>query len=151
MRNHALVLALCAAALLASPTARAANCSIDLVSDDLMKFDKTSVTVDASCPEITVNLAHSGQLPAAAMGHNVAIAATDVWQAAAQDGIKGGLEGGYVMAGDARIIAHTAIIGGGQTTSVSFPGSALTAGTAYTFFCSFPGHWTVMKGELVVR
>lgn len=149
MRLNALALA--AAALLGAAPAFAADCSIDLVSDDLMKFDKTSVTVDASCPEVTINLTHSGQLPAAAMGHNVAIAATEVWQAAAQDGIKGGLEGDYVMAGDERIIAHTAIIGGGQTTSVSFPGSALTAGTAYTFFCSFPGHWTVMKGELVVR
>jgi len=149
MPIHALALA--AAALLGSPLAVAANCSIDLVSDDLMRFDKTSVTVDASCPQVTINLSHSGRLPAAAMGHNVVIAATGDWQAAAQDGIKGGLAGDYVMAGDDRIIAHTAIIGGGQTTSVSFPGSALSTGTPYTFFCSFPGHWSVMKGELVVR
>lgn len=151
MRTHSLALALSAAALLGSPLAHAANCSIDLVSDDMMKFDKTSVTVDASCPEVTINLTHSGKMPAAAMGHNVVISPTDVWQAAAQDGIKGGLDGHYVMADDARVIAHTSIIGGGETTSVSFPGSALSAGTAYTFYCSFPGHWALMKGDLVVQ
>ena len=48
--------------------------------------------------------------------------------------------------GDARVIAHTKIIGGGQTTSVTFPTSKLKKGEAYTFFCSFPGHWSIMKG-----
>ena len=44
------------------------------------------------------------------------------------------------------MIAHTKVIGGGQTTSVKFPTSALKKGEAYTFFCSFPGHSAIMKG-----
>ena len=37
-------------------------------------------------------------------------------------------------------------VGGGQTTSVTFPTSALKKGESYTFFCSFPGHSSIMKG-----
>jgi azurin len=49
-----------------------------------------------------------------------------------------------------RVIAHTKIIGGGETTKITFPGKALTAGGDYSFYCSFPGHSTMMKGKLVV-
>lgn len=138
-------------ALLASPAVFAANCTIELDSNDQMKFDKSSVTVSAGCPEIEIKLTHSGSLAANVMGHNVVISPTDVWQAAAQDGLKAGPANQYVTPGDARVIAHTPVIGGGDSTSVKFPGSALTAGTAYTFYCSFPGHWAMMKGDLIVE
>ncbi|MBT6073693.1 MAG: azurin, partial [Gammaproteobacteria bacterium] len=41
--------------------------------------------------------------------------------------------------------------GGGAETSVTFSGDLLTAGGDYTFFCSFPGHYAIMKGLFVVR
>ena len=46
------------------------------------------------------------------------------------------------------MIAHTKVIGGGQTTSVKFPTSALKKGEAYTFFCSFPGHYVHHEGRM---
>lgn len=138
------------AVLLGSPLAVSANCTIDLASDDMMRFDQASVTVSASCPTITLNLKHTGKLEAKVMGHNAVIAPSDVWQAAAQDGLKAGLENDYVVPDDARVVAHTKVIGGGESTSISFPGNALKAGTPYMFFCSFPGHWAIMKGELQV-
>lgn len=137
--------------LLVAGLAQAGNCSIDLKGDDAMKFDQSAVTIDASCKAITINLTHTGKLPAQAMGHNVVIAATDAYQAVAQDGMKAGLAADYVAAGDARVIAHTKVIGGGETTTMTFPGNKLKAGGAYTFFCSFPGHFAIMKGELLVK
>ena len=139
------------ALLFASGAVHAANCSIDLKGDDAMKFDQSSVSVDASCKTITIHLTHTGKLPAQSMGHNVVIAATDAIQAIATDGMKAGLAGDYVQPGDARVIAHTKIVGGGQTTSATFPGNKLKAGGAYSFFCSAPGHWAVMKGTVVVK
>jgi azurin len=64
--------------------------------------------------------------------------------------MKAGAAAGYVPKGDARIIAATPVIGGGAGTSTMFPGSKLTPGGDYTFFCSFPGHSAIMKGKLVV-
>jgi azurin len=47
------------------------------------------------------------------------------------------------------VIAHTKVVGGGESTSVKFPVSKLTKGGDYTFFCSFPGHYGLMKGKLI--
>ena len=116
-----------------------------------MKFDKAEVTVSAACPGITINLVHAGKLPVASMGHNVVIAASDTWQALAQDALKAGAAANYVPAGDARVIAATKLVGGGEKTSATIPAGKLAAGGAYTFFCSFPGHWALMKGTLKVE
>ena len=48
------------------------------------------------------------------------------------------------------MIAHTKIVGGGQTATVTFPTSKFTKGESYSFFCSFPGHWSMMKGAFKV-
>ena len=128
----------------------AGNCTVSLKGDDAMKFDLKEATVSASCATITLELTHTGKLPAAAMGHNVVVSKTADLAGVARDGMKDGAAGAYVPAGDARVIAHTALIGGGQKTKITFPGKKLTAGGDYSFFCSFPGHSTLMKGKLVV-
>lgn len=128
----------------------AGNCTVSLKGDDAMKFDLKEATVSAGCATITVELTHTGKLPAAAMGHNVVISKTPDLAGLARDAIKAGAAKSYVPDGDARVIAHTKIIGGGETTKITFPGKALVAGGDYSFFCSFPGHSTLMKGKLVV-
>lgn len=126
------------------------NCSIKLKGGDNMQFDQKSTTVSASCRTITIELEHSGKLPVAAMGHNVVLTTTADADAVARDGIRAGAAAGYVPANDRRVLAHTRMLGGGEKASVELPGSALRAGGAYTFFCSFPGHSTLMRGTVVV-
>lgn len=138
-------------ALLFAGAAHADNCSIDLKADDAMKFDKTDVTVSAACATITITLAHVGKLPVAAMGHNVVIAASGDVQALGTAGMSAGAAANYVPPGDARVLAHTPLVGGGGTTTATFPGKVLKAGGDYTFFCSFPGHWAIMKGKVIVE
>ena len=138
-------------AMAASGLAQADSCSINLKANDAMKFDQRAVTVSSTCKTITINLAHTGKLPAQAMGHNVVIATADSYQAAAQDGMAAGLAANYVKPADPRVIAFTKIIGGGETTSTSFAGSKLKAGGAYKFFCTAPGHLGTMTGQLIVK
>jgi len=128
----------------------AGNCTVSLKGDDAMKFDLKEATVSAGCATITIELTHTGKLPATAMGHNVVISKTPDMAGVARDGIKAGAAKSYVPDGDARVIAHTKIIGGGEKTKITFPGKALTVGGDYSFYCSFPGHSTLMKGKLVV-
>jgi azurin len=66
----------------------------------------------------------------------------------AADGMTAGLPNDYLKKGDTRVIAHTKVIGGKQSTSVTFPTSKLKKGGDYTYFCSFPGHSSVMIGKL---
>jgi len=139
------------AMVLASGFVHAEGCTIDLKANDAMKFDQRAVTVSSTCKTITINLVHTGKLPAQAMGHNVVIASADTYQAVAQDGMAAGLAANYVKAGDKRVIAATKIIGGGETTSATFAGSTLKAGGAYKFFCTAPGHLALMTGQVIVK
>ncbi len=137
--------------LLASGVVHAETCDINLKANDAMKFDQRMVTVDHTCKTITIHLVHTGKLPAKTMGHNVVITASAALQAVAQAGAEAGLAGNFVPPDDPRVIASTTIIGGGEKTSASFLGSTLKAGDAYSFFCSAPGHWTLMRGQLIVK
>ncbi|HEY9573307.1 MAG TPA: azurin [Pusillimonas sp.] len=131
-----------------SASAMAAQCEATIESNDAMQFNTKEMTVDKTCKEFTVHLKHVGQLPKAAMGHNWVLTKEADKQGVATDGMAAGLDKDYVKAGDTRVIAHTAVIGGGESTSVKFDATKLAAGENYTFFCSFPGHWAIMTGSL---
>lgn len=128
--------------------ALAANCEATIEGNDAMQFNTKEMTIDKSCTQYTVHLKHTGKLPKAAMGHNWVLTKEADKQGVATDGMSAGLDKDYVKPDDARVIAHTKVVGGGETDSVTFDTSKLTAGEAYTFFCSFPGHWSIMTGTL---
>jgi azurin len=131
--------------------ANADSCSVNIDSTDAMRFDKDEIVIDKSCKEFTINLTHSGKLAKNVMGHNVVITKEADVSATASDAIAAGLENHYVKPDDARIIAFTEIIGGGEKTSTSFKVDSLKANEKYSFFCSFPGHVTLMKGSVTLK
>jgi azurin len=133
------------------PAAVVANCATEIEGTDAMQFNVGSIVVPASCTEFKITLKHTGTMPVAAMGHNVVITKAADMQAVAAEGMGAGAAAAYVKAGDARVIAHTSLIGGGETTSVSFPVSKIKDGGPYEFFCSFPGHSALMKGTIAVE
>ncbi|MBT8765531.1 azurin [Metapseudomonas boanensis] len=135
---------------LASAPLLAAECSVDVQGTDQMTFDTKEVTVSKSCKTFTVNLKHVGKLPKNVMGHNWVLSKTADAQAIATEGMTAGVDKDYLKADDARIIARTKLIGGGETDSVSFDVAKLAAGESYEFFCSFPGHVSMMKGTLAL-
>ena len=132
------------------PAAVVADCATTIEGSDAMQFNVGSIAVPASCSEFTITLKHTGTMPVAAMGHNVVIVAMADMQSVAADGIGAGAAADYVKPGDARVIAHSKLIGGGESTSFSFPVGKLEQGVPYEFFCSFPGHSTLMKGAITV-
>jgi azurin len=145
-RNTAAALLLAALAL--PSFAHADPCQLEISGNDQMQYDKQALTVPASCTEVTVTLHHVGKLPREAMGHNwVLVNGADV-EAVANGGMGAGLANDYVAAGDKRVLAHTKVIGGGQTTSVTLPTSILKAGGDYRYLCTFPGHHALMHGTL---
>lgn len=143
-------LSILAAGLLASQLALAADCSLTIDSNDAMQFSPTELTVDASCKQVELTLTHSGTLPRNAMGHNWVLTTDADAQAVNQDGMQAGLDNQYVKPDDARVIAFTPVIGGGETTTITFSVDKLDANGKYTFFCSFPGHFAIMKGQFRV-
>lgn len=133
------------------PAAVVTDCATEIEGSDAMQYNIGSITVPASCTEFKITLKHPGQMPMAAMGHNVVITTAADMKAVAADGIGAGINADYVKPGDARVIAHTKLIGAGETTSVSFPVSKIQGNSPYAFFCSFPGHDAIMKGTIAVE
>ncbi|WP_326543933.1 azurin [Pseudorhodoferax sp.] len=139
-----------AASLLAAGSAIAGPCDLEIESNDAMKFNKDSLAVPASCKKVTLKLVHTGKMPKVAMGHNWVLVKTADMQAVATDGIPAGADKGYLKPGDARVLAATKLIGGGESDTISFDTTKLKAGEAYSFFCSFPGHVGLMKGTFAL-
>lgn len=137
-----------AAAGFTAPVAAATDCAATVESNDAMQFNVKSIAVPASCKTFTITLQHVGKLPKAAMGHNLVLTKTADMTATAADGIQSGLSNDYLKPQDARVIAHTAMIGGGESASVELPVTKLAAGVDYSYFCTFPGHNALMKGTL---
>jgi azurin len=98
-----------------------------------------------------VELKHPGSLPKNVMGHNWVLSKEADMQPIATDGLSAGIDKNYLKEGDARVIAHTKIIGANETDSVTFDVSKLAAGEKYGFFCSFPGHISMMKGTVTLK
>ena len=147
MKKILMTLALCAAGALSAP-AMAAGCETVVESNGAMQFNVKNIDVPKSCKKFSVTLKHVGKMPKTAMGHNIAVSKAADMQAAITDGMAAGAAADYVKAGDARVIAHSKVIGGGETTKFDIDVTKLKAGTDYAFFCSFPGHSALMKGTL---
>ena len=129
--------------------AAGAACEIDISAPDLLSYDKTELTVDRACGIVKLKFAHTGKLAKNIMGHNWVLSRPADLTQVASDGQKAGLSSHYVKPNDSRVIAFTEIIGGGETTSIEFSVKELPAGK-YSYFCTFPGHWTIMRGTLNV-
>jgi azurin len=135
--------------LLLAGAAQAKTCALTIASNDQMQFDQAELKVAADCTTVELTLKHTGTLPATAMGHNWVLTETAAMRSVALAGMNAGVAAHYVKPGDERVLAATPVIGGGASTRISFSTAKLTKGGDYSFFCSFPGHWNVMKGKLV--
>lgn len=126
----------------------AATCSTTITGNDALRYDKSTITVPKSCATFTVTLKNVGSMPRSVMGHNVVIAPAADEQAVINDGAIAGIDHDYVKPNDANVIANTTVIGGDDTASTTFNVSALKAGTPYEFFCTCPGHASLMRGKI---
>lgn len=116
-------------------------------SNDAMKFDVSEIKIKAG-EEVKLTLNHTGKLGKDVMGHNFVVLAqgTDVKafsntaiQAKAND---------YIPEGNDSVLAHTKVIGGGESDTITF---TLKEKGTYEFICSFPGHSFMMKGVIIVE
>lgn len=121
--------------------------NLALAGNDLMKFDKEEFTVKAG-QEVTLTFRHTGKIGKKVMGHNFVLLkeGTSVPEFSSKAAAAG--EVNDWIANEDQIIAHTKMLGGGESTKITF--TAPAAGT-YDFICSFPGHSGLMKGKFIVE
>jgi len=136
-----------AASTAAAPAA--GNCATTVESNDNMQFNTKDIQVSKACKEFTITLKHTGTQPKSGMGHNIVISKAEDMDGILKDGAAAGADADYVKAGDARVVGHTKLIGGGEETSVTVDPAKLADGS-YKFYCSFPGHGALMNGTVTL-
>lgn len=135
-------------ASLSSVSTLASECQLEITGNDMMQYNTAELIVPKGCTDVSLTLTHVGKLANNIMGHNWVLTTDADFQAVAMAGMGAGLEKHYVPQDDARVLASTDVVGGGESTTITFNVEALSADGKYVFFCSFPGHWGVMKGIL---
>ena len=142
---------LCASTLLllGARVASADVCQLTINATDQMRFEQQTLQVDSKCTEVQVTLHNTGKMPANVMGHDWVLTKTSDVAAVANAGMSAGIANNYQLPGDKRIVAATKVVGGGENTTVSFSTAQLEANASYTYFCSAPGHFSIMKGKFV--
>jgi len=131
---------------LSSSIAMAGECDVSIEATASMAYSGKEITVGKACKEVNLTLKNAGTMPKAAMGHNLVISKKSDMQAVIADGSAAGLSKNFVKDNDERVVAHTAVLGGGESATIKFKTDKMNQKETYAFFCSFPGHGAVMNG-----
>lgn len=126
------------------------DCAVDVQGQPGKKFSPSRIEIPATCQNFTVRLIHTGKNSKEKAGHNWVLTTTADIDRVMLDGMAAGSQGDWLVPNDARILAKTPMLGGGETATVTFPVSRLKAGESYTYYCSFPAHAEMMRGTLTL-
>ena len=127
-------------------TASGGAATLDFGSDgENLAFAPATASVAAGA-SVTVKFKNNS----AAQQHNWVLVKGDdtVAQTVAQAGLAAGAEKGYLADDKTNVVAASKLANGGESVDVTF--TAPAAGT-YTFICTVPGHYPLMKGTLTVN
>lgn len=120
---------------------------LHLESNDQMQYSTNELK--ATTGKITLMLHHTGKMEKNVMGHNLVILKQGTDVAAFATKAMDAKDTDYIPASEnASIIAHTKLIGGGESDTIEF---TINEKGTYDFICSFPGHSSIMKGKLIVE
>lgn len=139
-----------AATLLFPGETEASSCAVTVEVKDSLAFSLKEIRVDSACASFDLTLKHVGTMPASTMGHNWVLTRSEDFDGAVKDGQKSGAANNFIKPDDTRVLAATKVIGGGEETTISLDPALLQVGGDYTFFCSFPAHFVLMRGKLTV-
>lgn len=121
---------------------------ITIKGGDDMKFDLSTIKATAG-QKVKLTLVHAGKLPKASMGHNFVLLKNGVNATDFSTKALAAKDNDYIpKASEGDIIAHTKLVGGGESDTIEFTAPARGA---YDYICTFPGHAALMKGKLMVQ
>lgn len=121
---------------------------VSLTGDDAMKYNIGEIKVKAG-QTVKLTLTNIGKMPKEGMSHNfILVKPGTVVADFAKKAMDAKASDYFPDSEKASVIAHTKMLGPGESDTIEFPAPA--AGT-YDYFCSFPGHYGIMNGKLIVE
>ncbi|WP_338356460.1 azurin [Yeosuana marina] len=121
--------------------------NVVLTANDMMKYNTNEIKVKAG-QKVRLTLRHIGKMDVNVMGHNFVLLKKGTDLVAFANAASTQKDNKYIPEDTQDIIAHTDMIGGGQTATIEF--DAPEVGT-YDFLCSFPAHYAMMRGKFIVE
>lgn len=131
-------------------SAAAQATTVEIEGLDTLRFSVAHINAKPG-EKLTVKLTNKTTLPPAAMSHNFVLLMKGADPSAIANAGLEAKDNGYIPKGMTdEIIAHTGLVAGGETKSVTF--NAPKEPGDYTYICTFPGHYPAgMKGTLTVK
>ena len=131
-----------------------AICSADkitITSNDLMQFSVKEFEVQAG-EEVEIDFKNIGKLPKIAMGHNLVILKNGI-SAIAFGGkaAKAGANANNALPDSvlSDVLISSKLLGPGESEVIKF--KAPSEPGVHQFLCSFPGHYAIMRGIMIVK
>ena len=126
--------------------------TVAVKADDKMRFDVTAFEAKPG-QKIIVTFKNVGTTPKFSMGHNFVMLDRTVNTGNVQtflDTASTEAAHDYVPPGSKEVLAHTKLLGPGETETVTF--NAPFVPGEYLYLCSFPGHYSQgTKGFMTVK
>ena len=133
-----------------TPAADVATFTIE--GNDLMQYNVKQIEVKVG-QRVRITLKNVGNMPKAAMGHNLIVLRKGVTieQFTAKVMAPHGTPENEYLPAEAKkdAICFTKQLGPGESDSVEFTAPGLPAELFY--MCTFPGHFAVMNGKIIVK
>ena len=107
--------------------------------DDTIQFDGASLQ-ETAIYSVTVTFTNASTINQ----HNWVLVQPGTKDAVAAAGVEAGEANSWVKPDDDRVIAHTKLLGQGESEEIKFTGQIARI---YQFVCTFPGHSATMFGE----
>lgn len=121
---------------------------VEIESNDQMQFDKKELKVPVGEP-VVLTLTHSGKMDKSVMGHNFVLLKQGVELQAFAEKAALAADTEYIpVEEEGNVLAHTKVVGGGESDTIEF---VITEAGKYEFLCTFPGHYAIMRGVLIVE
>lgn len=123
--------------------------TIQITGNDTMQYNVTEIRAKAG-EEIRIVFTNIGKMPKQAMSHNwvllkpMDLSAFNAWAMSAATKTPT-----YLPEDKSAILASTKMLGPGETDTIEF--AAPSQAGEYPFLCTFPGHFAIMKGKLIVE
>ena len=124
-----------------------ADVTVSITGNDTMMYNKTAFEVKSG-QKVKLVFKNVGNLPKAAMGHNVIILKKGVDVATFCTAAISAAPEYFPKDKKDDVVAATKLLGPGEEDSIIF--TAPAAGV-YDYVCTFPGHFALMKGKMTVK
>jgi azurin len=135
----------CGTASAAEKAAKAEKITV-ATNGDQLAFDKTKLKAKPG-QSVTLTFKNTASKNSG-LQHNWVLTQPEKGDAVGMAGIQAGPTKDYVPEGS-DVLAHTKLVNPGESVTITF--TAPSQPGDYPYICSFPGHYTTMKGVLTVK